>query len=107
MSHTKLMNHDTSYSIIFVDVDIAYREFEAAGAEGNGYDWEVVLTKYLAKENPALLPQFKFDSEGSMFCAYGSDESALEEVGKSLELLIEDRRLLQEVIASVGPEEWD
>ncbi|MFG2040098.1 Imm51 family immunity protein [Dactylosporangium sp. NPDC048998] len=60
------------------DVDPVVSEL---GHEPNGYFWEGVARFLVAHETPGLDGRFRYDPEGGMFCAYGTDRAALEELG--------------------------
>ena len=47
---------------------------------------------------PELLERFRFDCEAGMFCAYGTDRSALGEVASTLESLLQRPVLLVEAL---------
>jgi hypothetical protein len=51
------------------------------GHEPNGYFGEGVAQFLTERQAPGLTDRFRYDSEGGMFCAYGADRSALEELG--------------------------
>jgi Immunity protein 51 len=44
--------------------------FQQYGYSGNGYSWEIVIQKILAKEAPELLGHIDFDAENNCFFAY-------------------------------------
>ncbi|WP_182898934.1 Imm51 family immunity protein [Microbispora sp. H10830] len=54
---------------------------EELGHTPNGYFWEGVAQLLVSTEAPALDGRFSYDPEGGMFCAYGRDRGALEELG--------------------------
>ncbi|WP_033337561.1 Imm51 family immunity protein [Catenuloplanes japonicus] len=53
---------------------------EELGHEPNGYFWEGVAQLLVRAEAPHLRGKFGYDPEAGMFCAYGTDRSALEEL---------------------------
>ncbi|MFC5180582.1 Imm51 family immunity protein [Actinomadura harenae] len=57
---------------------------EQRGHEPNGYFWEGVARFLVTTEAPSLQDRVSYDPEGSMFCAYGTDRPALEELGTLL-----------------------
>jgi Immunity protein 51 len=63
---------------------MADETIESAGHEPNGYFWQGVARFLLEPDPGNLLGKLDFDSEGGMFCAYGKDRSALEELGKRM-----------------------
>lgn len=80
--------------------------FEAAGHEPNGYGWEAIASQ-VVRETPALAGRLAFDPEGSMFCAYGTDRAALEQLGRALAELYGDPEKLQATISRVPDDAWD
>jgi hypothetical protein len=72
--------------------------FAAHGLEGSGYDWQSAVHAALLEQGE-LLERFRFDSESSMFCAYGTDRAALGEVATTLESLLQRPVLLVEALA--------
>lgn len=50
------------------------------GHEPNGYFWEGVARFLVSTEAQALEGRFSYDPEGGMFCAYGKDRPALQEL---------------------------
>ncbi|MDQ0370768.1 Imm51 family immunity protein [Catenuloplanes indicus] len=57
---------------------------EELGHEPNGYFWEGVAQLVVRSDAPHLEGRFRYDPEGSMFCAYGADRAALEELATHL-----------------------
>ena len=53
---------------------------EELGHVPNGVFWDGVAEWLVRTRMPALDGRFEYDSEGGMFCAYGSDRTALEEL---------------------------
>ncbi len=47
------------------------------GFEGSGYDWTSLAKVFIDENAPELKDIIRFDPEGSMFCAYSSNEEAL------------------------------
>lgn len=103
----KLIQTEHSFSLLLTDFHPCEAIFSQEGHLGGGYDWQSVIQHVLRTEKPALLEAIGFDSEGSMFCAYGKNESALKEVGQIMEKLISDQELLRQHIKSVPVEHWD
>jgi hypothetical protein len=58
-------------------VDAAVEEL---GHVPNGPFWDGVAEWLVRTRMPALDGRFEYDSEGGMFCAYGSDRAALEQL---------------------------
>ncbi|WP_026412733.1 Imm51 family immunity protein [Actinomadura oligospora] len=57
---------------------------EQHGHEPNGYFWEGVARFLVTTEAPSLEGRFSYDPEAGMFCAYGRDRPALEELATLL-----------------------
>jgi hypothetical protein len=77
---------------------------EELGHEPNGYFWEGVAQVLVSTEAQTLEGRFAYDPEGGMFCAHGTDRSALEELGARMHVVATDgermRRLIMEAEAS-------
>ncbi|MBT0767331.1 hypothetical protein KIH74_00245 [Kineosporia sp. J2-2] len=54
---------------------------DEAGHEPNGYFWEGMAEWLIRTRVPELDGRLKFDPEGGMFCAYGTDREALAALG--------------------------
>ncbi|KAB1117552.1 immunity 51 family protein [Micromonospora aurantiaca] len=50
------------------------------GHEPNGYFWAGVAEVLVSSEAPTLEGRFAYDPEAGMFCAYGTDRGALQEL---------------------------
>ena len=72
---------------------------EALGHEPNGYFWEGVAQLLVSTEAPALEGRFSYDPEGGMFCAYGGDRSALEELANRMGAVAVDADRMRQLIA--------
>lgn len=94
------------FSLLLANFSPADQVFAESGHEGGGYDWESVAKQVVA-DNPELAGRLSFDPEGSMFCAYGSDPPALEQLGTELALLFHDAVLLRAIIARIPEDAWD
>ncbi|GAB3861289.1 immunity 51 family protein [Micromonospora andamanensis] len=74
------------------------------GHEPNGYFWEGVAQVLVSTEVPTLEGRFAYDPEAGMFCAYGTDLSALEDLAARMNVVATDgerlRRLVSEAEAS-------
>ncbi len=77
---------------------------EELGHEPNGYFWEGVAQRLVATQAPALEGRFGYDPEAGMFCAYGEDRSALQELKALMDPVSADpdrmRRLIAEADAA-------
>ncbi|WP_205327150.1 Imm51 family immunity protein [Glycomyces sp. YM15] len=100
--NVQFVEGDTSDSVIYspggpADSHLA-EVFAAHGLEGSGYDWQSAVRAALIEQGP-LLERFSFDSEGGMFCAYGTDREALGAVAMTLESFLHRPVLLVEALA--------
>jgi hypothetical protein len=91
------------HSLLLSVFEPASEVFEAAGLEGGGYAWEGVARYVTEVVAPELAEKFGLDPEASMFCAYGTDRAALEQLGKQLSTMFHNKSLLAAVIEEVGP----
>ncbi|WP_405430384.1 immunity 51 family protein [Micromonospora sp. NBC_00617] len=77
---------------------------EELGHEPNGYFWEGVAEVLVSTAAPTLEGRFAYDPEGGMFCAYGTDRRALEELEARMNAVATDgermRRLITDAEAS-------
>ncbi len=78
------------------DVDDVIEEL---GHEPNGYFWEGVAQLLVSTEAPALEGRFSYDPEGGMFCAYGTDREALEELATRMSAVAADAERVRQLIA--------
>jgi len=95
-----------NYSLLYTDFENS-ELFDEAGYEGGGYDWESVIRYVLETELPQLQDSIDFDSEGSMFVAYGQNKEALEKLQTVMDSLIADKTKLKETISRVPEDFWD
>ncbi len=72
---------------------------EDLGHEPNGYFWEGVAELLVRTEAPALDGRFDLDPEGGMFCAYGTDRAALEELATLMSAVTNSGKRLREIVA--------
>lgn len=90
MKPLKIIEHEGRYSLLLnagdTKADDVIFEMEH---EPNGYFWEGVAL-LLLQDHPELEGRFDFDPEGGMFCAFGSDRPALEELGKLMAAIAND-----------------
>ncbi|MEV6971711.1 Imm51 family immunity protein [Hamadaea sp. NPDC051192] len=63
---------------------------EELGHEPNGYFWEGVAQLVVRNDAPDLAGRLAYDPEGGMFCAYGTDRAALEDLGARMSALAND-----------------
>ena len=78
------------------DVDDVVEEL---GHEPNGYFWEGIAQLIVASEASALAGRFSYDPEGGMFCAYGSDRGALEELATRMTAVATDAERVRRLVA--------
>lgn len=95
------------FSLLLSEFEPANAAFEDAGVEGGGYDWEAVARYIVTNVDRELETRLGFDSEASMFCAYGEDRAALLALGARLAPLFHDRGALAKMIEAVGPQGFD
>ena len=91
------------FSLSLSDFEPASEVFEAAGSEGGGYAWEAVARHIVEHVDPELEDRVDFDSEASMFCAFGESREALMALGARLARLFRSHGALAKVIDAVGP----
>ncbi|MEU6424619.1 Imm51 family immunity protein [Microbispora sp. NPDC046973] len=72
---------------------------EELGHTPNGYFWEGVAQLLVSTEAPALEGRFSYDPEGGMFCAYGKDRGALEELGTRMAAVAADADRMRRLVA--------
>ncbi|MFI0451132.1 Imm51 family immunity protein [Actinomadura sp. 6N118] len=77
---------------------------EELGHEPNGYFWEGAAEFLVTTEAPALEERVSFDSEAGMFCAHGTDRTALQELAALMSIVVTDgdrlRKLVESALAS-------
>ncbi|WP_405143219.1 immunity 51 family protein [Sphaerisporangium sp. NBC_01403] len=73
---------------------------EKLGHEPNGYFWEGVAQFLVSTEAPTLDGRFSYDPEGGMFCAYGADQTALQELAALMTAVAADGDRMRRLIAS-------
>ncbi|WP_155371154.1 Imm51 family immunity protein [Catellatospora vulcania] len=69
------------------------------GHEPNGYFWEGVAELLVTHEAPALAGRFSYDPEAGMFCAYGRDRAALEDLGTRMSAVATDGDRVRQLVA--------
>jgi hypothetical protein len=95
------------FSLLLSDFEPANEVFEDAGVDGGGYDWEAVARHIVENVETELEERVEFDSEASMFCAYGEDKEALLALGASLAKLFRNHKALAKIIDAVGERGFD
>jgi len=77
------------------------------GHEANGYFWEGVARWLVSTDAPGLEGRLSYDPEGSMFCAYGSDRSALEELATLVAAVANDADRIRRLVADAEAAGFD
>jgi hypothetical protein len=77
---------------------------EELGHEPNGYFWEGVARLLVRRQAPALEGRFSCDPEAGMFCAYGGDRAALEELGALMASVANDAERMRQLVAAAEAE---
>ena len=95
-----------SWSLVLRESDFTIHTevFEAAGAEGNGYDWASIALTLVDRDAEHLVGRFGTDPEAGAFVAYGADPVVLTELGELLREAYNDADLLAELAAIA---EWE
>ncbi|MFD2765897.1 Imm51 family immunity protein [Micromonospora eburnea] len=75
---------------------------EELGHEPNGYFWEGVAQLLVSTEAPDLAARFDYDPEGGMFCAYGTDRPALEELAARMAAVATDADRVRQLVATAA-----
>ncbi|WP_230462930.1 Imm51 family immunity protein [Micromonospora sp. CP22] len=72
------------------------------GHEPNGYFWEGVAQLLVSTEAQALEGRFAYDPEAGMFCAYGTDRSALEDLAARMSVVATDGERLRRLVSGAN-----
>lgn len=96
-----------SYCLMLTDFDPTLPTFERLGFEGGGYSWEGVARSAIRVHSPDLADRLKFDPEGSMFVAHGSDAAALKKLGRLLAQAFHDPKELERLVRAADPDWLD
>jgi hypothetical protein len=91
------------FSLLLTEFSPASEVFDEAGIEAGRYAWEAIARHVLEGKSE----QLGLDPEASMFCAYGDDRAALEQLGGRLAVLFHDHDALAKVIEAIGPDNFD
>ncbi|MFC5753799.1 immunity 51 family protein [Actinomadura rugatobispora] len=73
---------------------------EQLGHEPNGYFWEGVAQILVSTEAQTLEGRFSYDPEGGMFCAYGKDRTALQELADLMSAVATDNDRMRKLVTS-------
>lgn len=96
------VDHESSASVCLNAGNYLQEVFDSRakeGFEGNGYDWESLANVFLEEKHPELKETVKFDSEGSMFCAYSKNKEALSEFIISFKATCENKSLILDLFS--------
>jgi hypothetical protein len=66
----------------------------------NGYFWEGVAQLLVSTEASGLEGRFSYSPEGDMFCAYGGDRGALEELGTRMAAIAADADRIRRLVSA-------
>jgi hypothetical protein len=80
---------------------------EELGHEPGGYFWEGVARLLVGAQAPALQGRFAYDPEASMFCAYGQDRAALEQLATLMATVANDADRMRELMALADAEGFE
>ncbi len=69
------------------------------GFEGSGYDWASLADVFLNEKMAELKEVINFDPEGSMFCAYSADKTALQKFTLAFKEACEDDECIQDLFS--------
>ena len=96
-----------SFSLLLTEFEAGAEIFEDAGYESGGYSWHGVADALMRRHEPQLVDKIKFDCESSMFCAYGPDRVALEELAALLKRAMSEPELLAQALENADPDLMD
>jgi hypothetical protein len=69
------------------------------GRSPNGYFWEGVARLLIKTQAPTLDGRLSFDPEAGMFCAFGGDRPALEELAGLMSAVANDPDQMRQLMA--------
>ncbi|WP_248592927.1 Imm51 family immunity protein [Thermobifida alba] len=73
---------------------------EQLGHDPNGYFWAGVARFLVSTEASTLEGRFSYDPEAGMFCAYGNDRTALQELGALMSAVARDGDRMRKLVLS-------
>lgn len=73
---------------------------EQLGHDPNGYFWAGVARFLVSTEANTLEGRFSYDPEAGMFCAYGTDRKALQELGALMSVITRDGDRMRKLVTS-------
>jgi len=100
-------NDNGTFSLLLSEFEPTDELFEEVGSLGPGYAWETVALYVVENIATELADRLDFDSEHSMFCAFGKDREALQALGVRLARLFRDERALAKIIKAIGRRGFD
>lgn len=100
----RLVEHENSYSLCFDQFETYEALMDQKELQGGGYTWHAIVDSLVKKHHPELSSVVKYDPEGSMFVAYGSDQAALKKVALLIRQAQEDEAVLLQAIKDADPE---
>jgi hypothetical protein len=102
VTSTKLIETDPGkYSLLLTaGTTLVDGVLSELGYEAHGYFWEAVARYLVDTDAPGLAGRFAYDSEGGMFCAYGTDQEALEELAVHLDAVATEPERARDMIAA-------
>lgn len=65
--------------------------------DGNGYDWELFVERYIRKCFPEMMEHINFDSESEMFCIYSKQKELLQKFAGALKRVTDDLSTMENV----------
>lgn len=77
------------------------------GHEPNGYFWEGIAQLLVRAEAPHLQGRFGYDPEAGMFCAYGTDRGALEELATHMAPAATDAVRIRSIVTEAEAEGFE
>jgi hypothetical protein len=96
-----------NHSLLLTAFDPADEVFARYELEGGGYAWGAIARHVIDHDASDLEDRVGFDSEGSMFCAYGEDREALRQLGLRLAAIFRDPPRLAAIIEAIGPDGFE
>lgn len=92
-----------NYNLTLAKFDQWAETFEEMGQEGGGYGWHGVADALVRIKAPKLRKKFDYDSEASMFVAFGTEREALGQLARLLLEAMADPKVLKEAIEKANP----
>lgn len=102
-----LVEHDSSYSLVFTEFGSTAETFEEMELEAGGYAWRSVVDALVRMKVPKLAKKLSYDPEASMFAAISDDEEVLKQVAELIRQAIADPKLLKQAIRMADAELMD